>query len=128
MSTIRNRKRTLDKCQNHLDTLLRQFMLSVPPKATPKEAEAIYNRYRDEWAAYCYKMNGKYKWLQADALAFEKNVTLLNKAAAKKLQPVKYYSSKALRVLPFIGIGIIIYIVTDYVLPYFGIFNFQLFN
>jgi hypothetical protein len=128
MSTIRNRKRTLDKCQKQLDQLLRQFMLSVPPRATQQEAEAIYNRYRDEWQTFCYKMNGKHKWLQADAQAFEKNVALINKHAAKKLQPAKYYASKLLRLVPFILIGAAIYILTDYVLPYFGIIDYRLFQ
>lgn len=120
MSTIRQRKRTLQKCQAKLDELLRQFMLSVPPNASQKDAEAIYNRYRYDWATYCNKMNAKHPWLKADAEAFGKNVMLLNKAAAKKLQPVKYYGTKLLLVVPFVLLGLLIYLLTDVVLPHFG--------
>lgn len=70
-------------------------------------------------------MQGKYKWLQMDATAFETRVQLLNRAAERKLMPVKYYGK---RVLPALVLAIIIWMITDLALPHFGITQYQLFQ
>lgn len=125
MSRTRNRKRVLQKAEAELSEIVRSFMLSVPPSATPKMAEMVYRQHNKRWMNYCHKMQGKHTWLQMDAQAFEQRVLLLNRAAERKMQPVKYYGK---RVLPAVLLAIIIWAVTDLALPYFGIAQYQLFQ
>jgi hypothetical protein len=125
MSKTRNKKRTAAKAEKHLQETVRSFMLSVPPSATRTEAEAAYQRHNARWMAYCQKMELRHKWIRMDAQAFQQRVLLLNKAAERKMQPVKYYGR---RIAPVLVLAIIIWMVTDLALPYFGITQYQLFR
>ena len=124
MST-RTRKRILQKVENQLSENVRSFLLSVPQGCSPKQAEQTYQRYNQNWKDYVRKMNTRHKWLTADATAFENRVTLLNRQAERKLKPVQYYGK---RVAPIAVVAIIIWLLTDYALPYFGIMQYQLFQ
>lgn len=121
----RKQKRTLQKAEQELAETVRGFLLSIPKGASKTEALETYQKYNNQWRDYCHKMNKRHKWLKADGTAFENRVTLLNQSAERKLQPVKYYGK---RLLPVVAIAAIIYIVTDYVLPYFHIIDYKLFN
>jgi hypothetical protein len=124
MST-RSRKRVLQKVENQLGETVRGFLLSVPQGCSPERAQTEYNRYQQQWKDYCRRMNNRHRWLKADATAFENRVTLLNRSAERKLQPVRYYAK---RVLPFVALAVLIWVVTDVVLPYFAITQYMLFQ
>jgi hypothetical protein len=123
--SLRTRERILQKVETELGETVRGFLLSVPQGCSPQMAQAQYNKYRQQWQDYCRKMNNRHHWLNADATAFENRVTLLNQHAERKLRPVQYYAK---RVVPFVALAVIIYLVTDMLLPHFGIMQYQLFK
>lgn len=121
----RPQKRVLQKAEQQLAETVRSFLLAIPKGATQKQAQATYQKYNQQWQEYCRKMNKRHKWLKADGSAFENRVMVINQTAERKLLPLKYYGK---RVLPLVVLAGIIYIVTDYVLPYFNFTDYQLFN
>ena len=123
--SARQQKRTLQKVENQLSETVRGFLLAVPQGCSPQQAQETYLRYNQNWKTYCSKMNGRHKWLKADATAFENRVTLLNRKAERKLQPFTYYGK---RVAPILVLAILIWLLTDFVLPYFGVMQYQLFQ
>lgn len=115
----------MQKVEAELGETVRAFLLSVPQGCDAKYAQTKYLAYNQKWKDYCSKMNLRHTWLQMDAEAFEKRVTILNRHAERKLQPLKYYGKRM--ALPFAA-AIIIWLLTDVVLPYFGNTDYQLFN
>lgn len=115
----------MQKVEAQLGETVRGFLLSIPQGADPKKAQLQYAKYNQQWKEYCRKMNNRHRWLTMDATAFENRVSLINRQAERKLQPVRYYGK---RLLPVAAIAGIIYILTDYVLPYFGHSEYQLFQ
>lgn len=124
MST-RQRKRILQKVETQLGETVRGFLLSVPQGADQTKALGQYNKYNQHWKDYCSKMSNRHRWLTMDATAFEQRVTLINRQAERRLQPFTYYGK---RIAPVVVIAVLLYIVTDYVLPHFGFTDYMLFN
>jgi len=123
--SLRQQKRILQKVEAELGETVRSFLLSVPQGCSPAKAEEKYQHYNVQWRDYCRKMNKRHKWLKADAEAFTARVTLLNRTAERKLKPLQYYGKRL--ALP-LAAAAIIWLLTDVVLPYFNITNYQLFN
>lgn len=121
----RKQNKILKGAERRLSETVRSFVLSMPQGASKQDALNAFTKYNQQWKDYCTKMNKRHRWLKADATAFEKRITLLNSQAERKLQPVKYYGK---RLLPVVVIAALVYIITDHVLPVFGIMQYQLFN
>lgn len=123
-STDKRRGRVQVIAKRHtkeLNDMVTGFLKELPQGCTPDEAQTIFNVYNARWKKHCANMNARHEWINADPLLFEKNVRLLNERVLKKSQPWAWvWRHRIWPAMPFILLGVAIYLVVDVLLPYLG--------
>ncbi len=123
-ATDRRRGRGGVIVKQHTDALngmVNGFLKATRGNPSAEDAEANFRQYHHQWQQHCRNMNINHPWLNADPEQFTRSVQLISQKAQKRLQPGRYYwNNYGLKITAAVVLGIIIYAITEYVLPHYG--------
>lgn len=107
-------ERIVQEHREALNKIVTDFLKSVPQNGTAADYQKQYNTHNTRWVNHCNNMNQRYPGLNADATLFYSNVELLQRRMMRKKMPLQWLWTFYLkRLLPFVLLGAVIYLLTE---------------